>query len=168
MADVSHFSTLCSCSLCKSATSKAVSFNLYKYLYAHYIEDSIADKIKKIRLSYNLTRKQMAKILNCHHTTIQDWENNNILPSIKMALNICDKFSVELRYLGTYYEYALYPPIDSIRHWMSINNLSYNQASYILSVSDSTLKRLLRGKIKLSYNLFILLCTNKIIDFKKI
>ena len=57
------------------------------------------DKIKTLRLSYNLSQVQLADQLNVSKQTVSNWENNNILPSIEMLVNISSFFSVSTDYL---------------------------------------------------------------------
>ena len=46
------------------------------------------DRIKSLRNSYNLSQFQLAEKLKVSKQTISNWENNNILPSIEMLINI--------------------------------------------------------------------------------
>lgn len=57
------------------------------------------DQIKTLRLSRNLSQVQLAEHLNVSKQTISNWENNNILPSIEMLMNISDYFCVSTDYL---------------------------------------------------------------------
>lgn len=57
------------------------------------------DKIKTLRQSYNLNQVQLAKQLKVSKQTVSNWENNNILPSIEMLVNISRFFSVSTDYL---------------------------------------------------------------------
>lgn len=57
------------------------------------------DKVKNLRLSYNLNQVQLASALNVSKQTVSNWENNNILPSIEMLIKIAQFFSVSTDYL---------------------------------------------------------------------
>ena len=57
------------------------------------------DIIKSLRLSRNLNQVQLATELNVSKQTISNWENNNILPSIEMLIEISKYFSVSTDYL---------------------------------------------------------------------
>ena len=57
------------------------------------------DKIKSLRLTHNLNQVQLAKHLKVSKQTVSNWENNNILPSIEMLVNISKFFSVSTDYL---------------------------------------------------------------------
>lgn len=57
------------------------------------------DRIKTLRLSHNLSQVQLAEHLKVSKQTVSNWENNNILPSIEMLLNISKFFSVSTDYL---------------------------------------------------------------------
>lgn len=52
------------------------------------------DQIKQLRISRNMSQVQLAEQLNVSKQTISNWENNNILPSIEMLINISDYFCV--------------------------------------------------------------------------
>ena len=57
------------------------------------------DRIKNLRISHNLSQVQLAEQLNVSKQTISNWENNNILPSIEMLINIAQYFSVSTDFL---------------------------------------------------------------------
>ena len=57
------------------------------------------DQVKALRLARNLNQVQLAEHLNVSQQTISNWENNNILPSIEMLMNISDYFCVSTDYL---------------------------------------------------------------------
>ena len=57
------------------------------------------DRIKTLRNSHNLSQVQLAEQLQVSKQTISNWENNNILPSVDMLVNISQFFSVSTDYL---------------------------------------------------------------------
>lgn len=57
------------------------------------------DRIKSLRVSYNLNQVQLAKDLNVSKQTVSNWENNNILPSVEMLVRLAHYFSVTTDYL---------------------------------------------------------------------
>lgn len=57
------------------------------------------DRIKILRTSYNLSQVQLAEKLKVSKQTVSNWENNNILPSVEMLINIATFFSVTTDYL---------------------------------------------------------------------
>lgn len=57
------------------------------------------DKVKTLRLSYNLNQVQLAEKLKVTKQTVSNWENNNILPSVEMLVSIAKFFSVSTDYL---------------------------------------------------------------------
>ena len=57
------------------------------------------DRIKLLRHSYNLSQVQLAEKLKVSKQTVSNWENNNILPSVEMLINIASFFSVPTDYL---------------------------------------------------------------------
>ncbi len=59
----------------------------------------LSNRIKELRLSYNLNQVEFAKKLSITKQTVSNWENNNILPSIDMLTKIADYFNVTTDYL---------------------------------------------------------------------
>lgn len=59
----------------------------------------LSNKIKELRLSFNLNQVEFAKKLSITKQTVSNWENNNILPSIEMLTKIADYFNVTTDYL---------------------------------------------------------------------
>lgn len=57
------------------------------------------DRLKVLRNSYNLSQVQLAEKLKVSKQTVSNWENNNILPSVEMLVNISTFFSVSTDYL---------------------------------------------------------------------
>ena len=84
------------------------------------------DKVKNLRLSYKLNQVQLAEQLNVSKQTISNWENNNILPSVDMLINIARFFSVSTDYLLE---------LDD-RHYLEITGLSESQLAHIQQIID--------------------------------
>lgn len=57
------------------------------------------EKIKKLRLSYNLSRVELANSLGVSKQCISNWENDNVQPSIEMLVKIARFFNVSADYL---------------------------------------------------------------------
>ena len=79
------------------------------------------DKVKSLRLSHNLSQVQLAEQLSVSKQTISNWENNNILPSIEMLINISEYFSVSTDYLLELNE----------RKYIEVTGLSDTQLAHI-------------------------------------
>ena len=82
------------------------------------------DKVKNLRLSYKLNQVQLAQELNVSKQTISNWENNNILPSIEMLINIASFFSVSTDFLLE---------LDD-RQYLEITGLSDSQLAHIQQI----------------------------------
>lgn len=82
------------------------------------------DKIKTLRHSYNLSQVQLAEQLKVSKQTVSNWENNNILPSIEMLVNIAKFFSVSTDYLLE---------LDN-REYIEISGLSKSQLAHIQQI----------------------------------
>ncbi len=57
------------------------------------------EKIKKLRLSYNLSQVDLAKTLGVSKQCVSNWENDNVLPSIDMLIKLSRFFNVSADYL---------------------------------------------------------------------
>lgn len=57
------------------------------------------EKIKKLRLSYNLSQVDLAKTLGVSKQCVSNWENDNVLPSIDMLIKLSRFFNVSSDYL---------------------------------------------------------------------
>ena len=85
------------------------------------------DKIKTLRQSYSLNQVQLAEHLKVSKQTVSNWENNNILPSIEMLINIARFFSVSTDYLLE---------LDN-REYIEITGLSKTQLTHVqLLIND--------------------------------
>lgn len=56
-------------------------------------------RLEGLRISYNLTQKQLADELGVTKQTVSNWENDNILPSIETLMRICQFFNVSTDYV---------------------------------------------------------------------
>lgn len=57
------------------------------------------EKIKELRLSYNLSQVKLAKALGVTRQCASNWENDNVQPSIDMLVKIAKFFNVSTDYL---------------------------------------------------------------------
>ena len=87
------------------------------------------DKIKILRHSHNLSQVQLAEHLKVTKQTVSNWENNNILPSIEMLVNIAKYFSVSTDYLLE---------LDN-REYLEITGLSKTQQAHIQQIIQDIL-----------------------------
>ena len=46
------------------------------------------EKIKKLRLSYNMSQVELAKKLGVSKQCVSNWENDNVQPSIEMLVKL--------------------------------------------------------------------------------
>ena len=56
-------------------------------------------RLEGLRISYNLTQKQLADKLGVTKQTVSNWENDNIHPSIETLMRICQFFNVSTDYV---------------------------------------------------------------------
>lgn len=82
------------------------------------------DLLKTLRLSHNLSQVQLAAELHVSKQTISNWENNNILPSVAMLIEISHFFSVSTDFLLE---------IDN-RHCIEVSGLTDVQLAHIQQI----------------------------------
>ena len=57
------------------------------------------EKIKKLRLSYNISQVELAKALGVSKQCVSNWENDNVQPSVDMLVKISKYFNVTTDYM---------------------------------------------------------------------
>lgn len=87
--------------------------------------------VKNLRQSHNLSQVQLAQKLDVSKQTVSNWENNNILPSIEMLVNISHFFSVSTDYLLE---------LDN-RTYLEVTGLSENQLAHIQQIIHDILDK---------------------------
>ncbi|MBO5356453.1 MAG: helix-turn-helix transcriptional regulator [Clostridia bacterium] len=60
---------------------------------------SLNENIKALRIASGLNQVQFAKRLGVTKQCVSNWENDNVLPSIEMLIQIADFFHVSTDYL---------------------------------------------------------------------
>ena len=60
---------------------------------------TLADRLKELRKSNNLTQEELGKILGVGKTTISMYENGNSTPNDEIKLKIADYFNTSVDYL---------------------------------------------------------------------
>lgn len=88
------------------------------------------DQVKSLRLARNLSQVQLAEHLSVSKQTISNWENNNILPSIEMLMNISDYFCVSTDCLLEL----------NNRKYVEVTGLSDTQLAHIQMIIEDILK----------------------------
>ena len=59
----------------------------------------LGDKIKELRLSFNMSQVELSQKLGVTKQCVSNWENDNIVPSVDMLINISKFFKVTTDYL---------------------------------------------------------------------
>ena len=57
------------------------------------------ENIRKLRIQNGLNQVELAKKLNVSKQCVSNWENDNVLPSVTMLLQIADFFQVSADFL---------------------------------------------------------------------
>lgn len=60
---------------------------------------SLNVNIKKLRLQLGINQIELAKMLKVSKQCVSNWENDNVLPSITMLIQLADFFGVSTDYL---------------------------------------------------------------------
>lgn len=71
---------------------------------------TLADRLKELRKSKNLTQTDLGKILGVGKTTISMYETNNSTPNDEIKLKIAEFFNVSLDYLLGKTDYKKFNP----------------------------------------------------------
>lgn len=58
-----------------------------------------SEKIKELRLARGITQVELASSLSVTKQSVSNWENNNIMPSIEILLQLSDFFGVSTDYM---------------------------------------------------------------------
>ena len=88
------------------------------------------ERIRSLRVSHNLSQVELAKKLNVSKQSVSNWENDNILPSIEMLVEIAKLFSVSTDYLLG---------LDD-RKFIDVANLSEAEIAHIQFIIDDIVK----------------------------
>ena len=130
------------------------SLNLYQELYKNLPEITIAEKIIKLRKTHNLERHELADMLGLHFDTVIRWEQG-VFPKPENVKLLGELFCIPIEYFHEYYSIYYSSYQGKIREWKDKNKYSYSMAAGILGVSHSGFARLLSGKVRLSYDMYL-------------
>ena len=105
-----------------------MKFYLYKELYKGFPENTVGEKIIKMRLMNNFESEQFADLIHFHYDTLEGWELHNVMPKPESLLKLCDLFHVPIGYFHEYYEIYYNNPGKIVRAWKDKNSYSYLDA----------------------------------------
>ncbi|WP_231016200.1 helix-turn-helix transcriptional regulator [Clostridium guangxiense] len=129
-------------------------FCLHKELYKELPENTIGEKIIKLRLSHDMDREALAKTLHFHVDTIEGWEIHNVMPQPLNIKKLCNFFKVKPKYFHEYYQFYFNNPEGKIKEWMVKNKFTYDKVAETLGISRSGVGSLLNGKLKASFYMY--------------
>ena len=89
------------------------------------------ERIRKLRLAGNLSQVDLAKKLNVTKQSVSNWENDNILPSIEMLVELAKTFGVSTDYLLG---------LDD-RRYIEVSGLSDEEISHIQQIITDITKK---------------------------
>lgn len=61
--------------------------------------ETLAYRLKNLRLSLGMTQVEFAREVGCTSTTLSAYENNLKKPSLDIIMDICDKFDISMDFL---------------------------------------------------------------------
>jgi len=128
---------------------------IYKKIYDYLPENTLAEKIIKIRKCNNLDRIEFGEAIGHYWSSVQQWELNEIYPKPNTIKDICDTFNVDLKYFGDYYYWVFNNPGKKFKEFKENSGHGYSYYAKLFNVSDSGLKRITSEKIQLSYSMYI-------------
>lgn len=132
-----------------------VNLHIYQELYKDLPEETIAEKVIKLRCMHNLEREELARILNFHVDTLESWELCNVIPKPESIKKLCEYFNVYINYFHEYYTIYYDRPYIEIRKWKDKKQLTYPQITELLNITHSAFGRLVNGKLNLSYSMYL-------------
>lgn len=56
----------------------------------------LSERIRQLREARGITQVELAKHLSVTKQSVSNWENNNIQPSVEMAVSIADFFGITM------------------------------------------------------------------------
>lgn len=129
--------------------------NLNYEEHKHLPENSVGEKIRKLRLTHGLQCPDLAESINTQVHNIWEWESDANRPSAPVVKRMADYFNIPIEYFGDYYFEYFNNPLEKIERWFLINNISNIKAEDILNITDSTLWALRSKKYNMSYEVYI-------------
>ncbi len=118
-------------------------------------------------MSNNLDRKEFAEAIGHYWSSVQQWELNEIYPKPNSIKNICDVFNADLKYFGDYYHWIFNNPGKKFKEFKENEGHNYPYYAKLFNISDSALKRIASGKIKLSYEMYLKFKEFRVFDVLK-
>ena len=101
---------------------------------------TFGDRLKQARKAANLKQADVAAMLDCAPTSLTNWENNKVQPSISVLSKLCEVYAISpFMLLGKNYDYADIVAIAG----KPVSERSYEE-QIALNFSASILKRVLR------------------------
>jgi len=124
-------------------------------LYKDLPEDTIGERIKKMRLKLNIDKVKFAKSIHCELKSVFLWETNKIIPDATSIKKISDTYNIPLDYFHDYYYIYYNNPEEVFLKWKKENGYTYAAISRMLKCHTATIHTFINGKHKLSYNRYI-------------
>ena len=112
------------------------------------------ERLQEFLIENDLSRLKLSKQIKVHHETINAYFNDNIYPTISVAIRIADYFGCSIDYLmGLTEEYKnneknelTFP--QTLKKLLKDNGLSPEKLMKFLNMSDANYYRWQRGKTK--------------------
>ena len=105
------------------------------------MDDSIAEKLKKLRKNKNITQEQLAEKLDISRSKVSSWETNRRDMSITEAIKLANIYEVSLDNLFEINEITEEEYIKISDKFIKRKNISLEQKVKIIELLRDTLKK---------------------------
>lgn len=127
------------CSVCSIATPQTYYFTLdEEKIYRLSENDTIGDRIKKLRKLQKLTSKELGEKIGVTGSGILGYENNKSYPSARIILKLYDLLGSDIA-CDEYSKFITSKYWERLTSWRNKNNLTKKNAAKILGLTESTL-----------------------------
>jgi len=131
-----------------------INLNLYDALYKDLPEETIGERINKLRVRLNISRNKFANSIDIQTELVRHWETNEIIPKAPYIKKISDIYNIPLNYFHDYYYIYYNEPEEAFLKWKKENNYTYRGLGKKMNCSTSTIQFFGGSISKLSYKLY--------------
>ncbi|BDR80992.1 helix-turn-helix transcriptional regulator [Clostridium tetani] len=130
-----------------------INFTLDK-LYIISENDTIGERIRKLRKMQNLTSKELGKKVSLTASGIINYENNMVYPPRKIILKLYKILGEDLL-CDDYSRFIVKDYRSILENWRLKNNLTKRETAKRLNISENFYSELIKGKYELTHSLFL-------------
>lgn len=151
---MSHLHKPCMCTLYNIAIPITYYFTLdIQKLYIPSKEDTIGERIRKLRKVKRLTAKELGIQIGITSSGILGYENNKAYPSRKIILKLYKILGDDLL-CDEYSKFIVQDYTAIFEKWRVNNELTKKEAAKQLTITESFYHSLIKGEYELTYSYF--------------